>query len=168
MLLAGDEFGNSQQGNNNAYAQDNETGWLDWSGLVDDPDFVDQVRELIHLRKENPLLRLPRYVHGPLDLDGTITTIDWINQQGHTKQGSEWADSRAFSKVISQTAVNGRESAVAILVNAHDHETHMRLTRTNLRHEWRIAFCSAGDVLEFEAGGTVLMSGHTIALLLRG
>ncbi len=40
MLLAGDEFGNSQAGNNNAYAQDNETGWLDWSGIDDDPEFL--------------------------------------------------------------------------------------------------------------------------------
>jgi glycogen operon protein len=168
MLLAGDEVGNSQQGNNNAYAQDNETGWVDWSGLGDDPEFVDQVRELIHLRKENPLLRLPQYVHGPLELDSGITKIDWINQQGQTKQGSEWADSRAFSKIISHVAKSGGETAVAILVNAHDHEAHMRLARTNVRRDWRVAFCSAGDVLEFEEAGTVLMPAHSIALLLAG
>ena len=69
MLLAGDEFGNSQGGNNNAYAQDNETGWLDWSGLADDPEFVQRVRELIHLRREWPLLRLPEYVHGETGRD---------------------------------------------------------------------------------------------------
>ena len=44
----------------------------------------------------------------------------------------------------------------------------MRLSRKALLREWRIAFCSAGDVLEFEDGGTVLMPGHTIALLLSG
>ena len=168
MLLAGDEIGNSQRGNNNAYAQDNETGWLDWSGLDDDPEFVDQVRELIHLRKENPLLRLPQYVHGPQELDGGMTKIDWINQEGQAKQGSEWADSRAFSKVISHVSKGGGESGVAILVNAHDQSAHMRLTRTNIRREWRVAFCSAGDVLEFEAVGTVLMPPHSIALLLSG
>ena len=168
MLLAGDELGNSQQGNNNAYAKDNETGWVDWAGLEKDPEFIDQVRELIHLRRENPLLRLPYYVHGPLEADGGMTRIDWINQQGQTKQGSEWADSRAFSKVITHIASSGRESAIAILVNAHDHAAHMRLSRRELLRDWRIAFCSAGDVLEFEDGGTVLMPGHTIALLLRG
>ena len=52
LLLAGDEFGNSQQGNNNAYAQDNEIGWLDWSGLDDEPLFVELARELIWLRRE--------------------------------------------------------------------------------------------------------------------
>jgi hypothetical protein len=44
----------------------------------------------------------------------------------------------------------------------------MRLTRKKLHHEWRIAFCSAGDVLEFEEAGTVLMPALAIALLLRG
>jgi glycogen operon protein len=56
MLLAGDEFGNSQHGNNNAYAQDNETGWLDWSGLAGDAQFATRVRELIRLRRDLPLL----------------------------------------------------------------------------------------------------------------
>jgi pullulanase/glycogen debranching enzyme len=54
MLLAGDEFGNSQGGNNNAYAQDNETGWLDWHRLGEDPAFTEQVRMLIRLRGELP------------------------------------------------------------------------------------------------------------------
>ncbi|MBT8107967.1 MAG: glycogen debranching protein GlgX [Gammaproteobacteria bacterium] len=166
LLLAGDEFGNSQQGNNNAYAQDNETGWLDWSGIEADPDFVDQVRELVHLRRENPLLRLQQYVHGTLQRGDDVVRIDWINQQGDAKQGSEWADSRAFTKVITQLRKDGRESAVAILLNAHHHEAHMRLSRSTLRKEWRIAFCSATEDIEFEDERTVLMPGQSIALLL--
>ncbi|MDA0705372.1 MAG: glycogen debranching protein GlgX [Proteobacteria bacterium] len=47
LLLAGDEFGNSQHGNNNAYAQDNATGWLDWEPMNRDPDFTEQVRALV-------------------------------------------------------------------------------------------------------------------------
>jgi glycogen operon protein len=168
LLLGGDEFGNSQHGNNNAYAQDNETGWIDWAGLDADPEFVEQVRELIHLRLENPLLRLPQYVHGTLALNDGVVSIDWINQQGNVKQGSEWADSRALTKVISSTRRDGRKAAVAILVNAHDDAALMRLSRDNRRNEWRVAFCSAGDVLEFEEAGTVLMPAHSIALLLSG
>ena len=87
MILAGDEFGNSQNGNNNAYAQDNETGWLDWSGLETDPQFTEQVRELIWLRREIPLLRLQQYVHGTLELPDGSVRVDWINQEGDTKQG---------------------------------------------------------------------------------
>ena len=61
MLLAGDEFGQSQQGNNNAYAQDNETTWLDWSLMDDDPDFTATVKALIGLRKDLPALRRSTY-----------------------------------------------------------------------------------------------------------
>ena len=61
MLLAGDEFGQTQLGNNNAYAQDNETAWLDWSLLDDDPGFVEAVRDLVRLRSELPGLRQPAY-----------------------------------------------------------------------------------------------------------
>jgi glycogen operon protein len=166
LLLAGDEFGNSQQGNNNAYAQDNETAWLDWSDLDADPDFADQVRELVMLRRETPLLRLREYVHGTLDLDDAVVSIDWINQRGDAKQAPEWADSRAFTKVISRSGRDGRESAVAILVNAHDHAAHMRLSRSAKKRDWRVAFCSATAGIEFEDDRTVLMPAHSIALLL--
>ena len=168
MLLGGDEVGNSQLGNNNAYAQDNDTGWVDWSGLDEDPEFVDQVRELIYLRRENPLLRLPQYAHGTLHLEDGVVSIDWINQRGDAKQSTEWAESRAFAKVISRVGADGTEASVAIFVNAHDHAAHMRLTRTGRAREWRVAFCSAGDKLEFEDSGTVLMPGQAIALLLSG
>jgi len=166
LLLAGDEFGNSQHGNNNAYAQDNETGWLDWSGLERDPDFAEQVRKLISLRREIPLLRLSQYVHGTLHGDDGDVTIDWINQRGDVKHSSEWADSRAFTKVITRKAADGSMSVVAILLNAHDHAAHMRLSRSAGSQAWQVAFCSAAGDLEFEDEQTVLMPARSIALLL--
>jgi glycogen operon protein len=77
MLLAGDEFGNSQQGNNNAYAQDNETAWLDWSLIDSDPDFVDQVRKLIQLRHEHPALGKSKYAHANYEYDDeSVSLVD--------------------------------------------------------------------------------------------
>lgn len=167
MLLAGDEFGNSQLGNNNAYAQDNETGWVDWSGLDDDPEFTAQVRELIWLRRETPLLRVPQYVHGSLALpEGTIR-IDWINQDGDTKQGTEWAGSRAFTKEISCSNRDGSETAIAILVNAHDCPATMSLARSDWIREWRNVFCSATDGPQLQGARQVIMSALSIALLVR-
>lgn len=57
MFLAGDEFGNSQSGNNNAYCQDNEISWLNWEQLEQNRPFFDFVRQLIALRKAHPALR---------------------------------------------------------------------------------------------------------------
>ncbi|MBT8104334.1 MAG: glycogen debranching protein GlgX [Woeseiaceae bacterium] len=168
LLLAGDEFGNSQQGNNNAYAQDNETGWLDWSGREADSQFVALTTKLIRLRKETPLLRLPAYVHETLELDGDRIRIDWINQKGDRKQAPEWADSRAFTKIITRSGADGDESAVAILVNAHDHSAHMRLSEIGKRHQWHVAFRSSSKKVEFEDEMTLLVPGRSIALLLTG
>ena len=65
MLLAGDEFGRSQGGNNNAYCQDNEVSWLDWSGIgADGADLQAFVRRLLALRRDHPVLRRPRFLHG--------------------------------------------------------------------------------------------------------
>lgn len=58
VILAGDEFGNSQNGNNNCYCQDNETGWVDWRGLTKNSDIFDFTRELIAFRKKHTILHL--------------------------------------------------------------------------------------------------------------
>ncbi|MGB5690782.1 MAG: glycogen debranching protein GlgX [Woeseiaceae bacterium] len=166
MVLSGDEFGNSQNGNNNAYAQDNPTGWLDWSGLETDPEFTEQVRELIWLRREIPLLRLRQYVHGTLQLPDGSVRIDWINQEGDTKRGTEWAHSRAFTKVITRVHQDGGESKIAILINAHDHDAEMRLSRGGVKNDWRVVFCSAEEGFELNGGRTAAMPKQSIVLLV--
>ncbi len=168
MLLAGDEFGNSQQGNNNAYAQDNETGWLDWSGLDNEALFNKLVCQLVRLRRENPLLRLPQYVHGSLEVPEGVVRVDWINQFGDTKQEAEWAHSRAFTKIIELARHDGTASAVAILINAHEHEAEMRLSRGEANHEWRVAFCSARQNPELDEPLKVMVPAQSIALLISG
>jgi isoamylase len=64
MILAGDEFLRTQQGNNNAWCQDNEISWVNWRLAEDNKDFLRFVRELIHLRKRHPALRRRRFFNG--------------------------------------------------------------------------------------------------------
>ncbi|MBV0911761.1 glycogen debranching protein GlgX [Rhodobacteraceae bacterium ASV31] len=88
MLLAGDEFGNSQGGNNNAYAQDNETGWLDWS----DPDdaLTDFVAKLTRIRREHPVLRQRLFLHSrPRRKDG-IPDVVWRLPDGTAPEPRDW------------------------------------------------------------------------------
>ena len=68
MLLAGDEMGRTQRGNNNTYCQDNETSWIDWAAA--DTDLLSFARRLIALRRDNPVLRQGQYLHGQLRPDG--------------------------------------------------------------------------------------------------
>ncbi len=131
MLLAGDEAGNSQDGNNNAYAQDNETGWVDWSGLDSDPDFAEQVRAMLRLRREHPLLRQPEYLHGHYAEGSTDRDIDWYHPEGRPMRESDWAVGQAVLKLLTGPAGSGdfgdSVHRVAIVINGHDREVEFHL-----------------------------------------
>lgn len=165
MLLAGDEFGNSQQGNNNAYAQDNETGWLDWSGLADDPEFTDAVRDLIWLRRETALLRINDYVHDSLAVaDGSIE-IRWINADGEIKRDHEWYESKVFTLLITARSDDDTDSSLAIAINSYHEAVTLRLPAT--ARPWRISFSSSGDDDALENGRQLTLGGRSVALLQR-
>ncbi|MEL7186118.1 MAG: glycogen debranching enzyme GlgX, partial [Pseudomonadota bacterium] len=159
MLLAGDEFGHSQAGNNNAYAQDNETTWLNWGLIEEDPGFLDDVKKLIHLRRSTPLLRIDQHVHGS-DEDSAIR-FEWINAAGAMKQSEEWAGSRAFTVFIAQGA-----QAAAIVINGLEAAMDVRLPEPE-RH-WSVAFTSSELPNDDVPTGVLPMQGYSIALLLSG
>lgn len=116
MLLAGDEFGHSQQGNNNAYAQDNETTWLDWDALTLDPDFTEQVGEWVRLRQREPLLRPTKYLHGETGPDG-LPNILWLHPEGRAMDEHDWASAQAFGKLLG-SADDAVTRILAVLFNA--------------------------------------------------
>ena len=87
MLLAGDELGNSQLGNNNAYCQDNSLGWVDWAGK--DKGFHRFVEQLIELRAAHPVLRQARFLHGDVrESDGKRDAV-WFDESGNRP---DWHD----------------------------------------------------------------------------
>lgn len=96
MLLAGDELGHTQKGNNNAYCQDNELTWLDWSMTEESRELLIFVQRLIRLRSEHPVLRRPRYLHGR-DKSATTGLIDtqWIAPSGKEMSQKNWHAHRA-------------------------------------------------------------------------
>ena len=88
MLLAGDELGNSQLGNNNAYCQDNPVGWLDWAGQDDDTQTL--VAALLRLRSSEPLLRHPHWFAGAQQSEHA--RVRWDSPQGAEMQAPDWHD----------------------------------------------------------------------------
>ena len=165
MLLAGDEFGNSQGGNNNAYAQDNETGWLDWSGLDDDPDFVMDVRELIHLRKEWPLLRLPEYIHGETEIGSSSVHIDWLNADGLEMNEDDWSGPAPFKVMFAESARDGVKSRLAVLFNNGDDSVEFRLPNGAPGQPWRVAW-SADDARVADDGVSFTAPARSICFLV--
>lgn len=90
MLLAGDELGHSQKGNNNAYAQDNETSWIDWRDI--DAEFLDFTRAMIAFRKAHPILRQKRFLHSrERALDGR-EDLFWWREDGQPMTEADWVD----------------------------------------------------------------------------
>lgn len=97
MLLAGDEFGRSQNGNNNAYCQDNEINWLNWNHIsAEEQEFREFVRRLIDLRRNHPVLRRARFLHGnQLSKTTQLRDIEWISPGGGPLSDQQWQEPKA-------------------------------------------------------------------------
>lgn len=89
MLLAGDELGNGQDGNNNAYAQDNPTGWITWDGAED--DLTAFATRLVALRRNHPVLRQSHFLHSATRADGQRDVI-WRRPDGMEPTPADWHD----------------------------------------------------------------------------
>ncbi len=124
MLLAGDEIGNSQDGNNNAYCQDNATGWINWEDA--DQDFLSFARALIAFRKEHPILSQKRFLHSVERLNDGKEDLFWWHPSGRPMQEHDWH--AATNKVLCAELrmASGtpdfaeREDALFLVFNAGD------------------------------------------------
>ena len=124
MLLAGDEIGRTQNGNNNAYCQDNELSWIDWSplGTAEGHLLSDFVRRLTAARRHYPLLRARRFLHGEVEVAEGIPDIDWFDERGVHLSEEDWnnADGRALVMRRARRRKDGALEVVTMLTNAAD------------------------------------------------
>jgi isoamylase len=131
MLLAGDEIDRTQQGNNNAYCQDNEISWVDWGERAEKSEaLLVFLRRLIAFRKAHPILRRMRFLHGRETSAGGIKDITWYAPQGTEKTTQQWQDvlARCIGVLLNGQAnpAIGRDGlAIAddlllILMNSHN------------------------------------------------
>jgi glycogen operon protein len=120
MILAGDEIGNSQGGNNNAYAQDNPTGWVDWAGA--DPMLAAFAARLAALRASHPVLRQRRFLHARPRGQGGLPDVIWRRADGTPPRPEDWHDA-AFRCLcvelrMAAEAREGGDDAVFAAFNA--------------------------------------------------
>ncbi|MGD1859219.1 MAG: glycogen debranching protein GlgX [Leptolyngbyaceae cyanobacterium] len=106
MLLGGDEFGRSQQGNNNTYCQDNELAWLDWQLQPDQQDSLAFVQRLITFRQAHPVFRRRNWFQGREIHGSGISDIGWFNTDGTEVSDEDWQEAEA--KTIG-VFLNGEE-----------------------------------------------------------
>jgi isoamylase len=122
MMLAGDELGNSQQGNNNAYCQDNELSWVNWPDR-DDP-FFSFCKQAIAFRKAHPILSQSRFLHSRQRRYDGESDLFWRRVDGSSMQQSDWDDNTTGIIIAELRTAAGspeyvhREGAMLIVLNS--------------------------------------------------
>ncbi|MEM7023232.1 MAG: glycogen debranching enzyme GlgX, partial [Pseudomonadota bacterium] len=160
LLLAGDEFGRTQNGNNNAYCQDNEISWFDWDAIGPKEDELQAfVSYLIELRGRHPVLRRPRFLHGRDVCEQGIKDITWLTSTGEEKTDEKWQMAHARSIGVM---LNGRaghyvtadgapadDDILLMLLNAYDDVVRFVLPAVPDGERWRRLL----DTFDPAAGG---------------
>ena len=137
MLLAGDELGRTQRGNNNAYCQDNEISWVDWK--LDDRRraLLELTKRLIRMRHQHAVLQRPRFLTGDYVWDSTAKDIAWLRPDGEEMTPEDWQrpwiSSFAFAlggdalKTLDERGERLLDDGLLALVNAHHEPVTFRL-----------------------------------------
>jgi isoamylase len=92
MILAGDEFGRTQNGNNNAYCQDSDISWLNWGVQAKGAGLLQFTQKLAALRHRYPILRRTRFLTGEYNEELGVKDLTWVNASGSEMEGSDWED----------------------------------------------------------------------------
>jgi glycogen operon protein len=131
MLTAGDEVLRTQRGNNNAYCQDNDVSWVDWSFAPAARAMLRFTREMIALRKRHPSLRRPRFLNG--HSPGTPAEVQWY---GETLAAPDWEDAGASVLCFTLAGVEPQEPALHVMINMARTERRLPLPDPVAR-SWR-------------------------------
>jgi isoamylase len=127
MLLAGDESARTQQGNNNAYCQDNDVSWVDWDVSESGRALTRFVQNLTRLRHQYPILRRERFLTGEFNEALGVKDVTWINASGAEMRADDWSDGnmRCFGMLMDGQAQptgigrRGEDATMLMVLNAH-------------------------------------------------
>ncbi|CCE03311.1 glycosyl hydrolase (glycogen debranching enzyme) (fragment) [Bradyrhizobium sp. STM 3809] len=136
LLLAGDEVGNSQGGNNNAYCQDNEVGWVDWSGMGrEGDDLIDFIAHMTELRRRFGQIRARRWLDGRRS-DGSFGVL-WLTPSAEEMTQTDWTfpDGRFLAYVLAP--VEQEQAPIFIVLNAAPEEIGFKLPKLAEYRTWQ-------------------------------
>lgn len=168
MLLAGDEFGQTLRGNNNAYCQDNDISWLDWK-LLDTSagqKLCEFTARLIALRKSTPLLQGHYFQHANIEIAPGVTDVFWFDDKGVELQGKAWH--RGDNHLGMQRCHKQDDGFVAftiLLVNADQQDYHYRLPLSQLEYAVQLDTADADAATHTIKDGELILRGGSSVLL---
>ncbi|BBX13257.1 glycogen operon protein GlgX homolog [Mycobacterium novum] len=154
MIAHGDEIGRTQHGNNNAYCQDSELAWMDWSLVQTNADLLDFTRRVTQLRKDHPVFRRRRFFEGlPARHGDEVGDIAWFTPAGQEMNQDDW-DS-GFDKcimvflngeAIREPDVRGQrivDDSFLLCFNAHQDEVEFAVPGGDYAQEWSVELDTA-------------------------
>ena len=179
MLLAGDETGRTQRGNNNAYCQDNEISWMSWNRETEDRELLSFVSELIKFRNSHPCFRRRSFFQGPRVKGTGVKDIVWLTPDGREMTDEEWrqSDARCLGLYLQGDATNedddrGRpviDDDFVLLLNSHHEPIPFLLPRLGDRDAWQVVLDTAradGDALH-QGAEQFPLQARSLTLLTR-
>jgi len=177
MLLSGDEFGQTQQGNNNAYCQDNEIAWLDWTEDAERRSLRDFVQRLVALRRQHPTFRRRAFFEGrPIGESGAKDLL-WLRPDGAEMTPDDWNDpnARCLGMLISGDGIQDlgprgeaiRDDDFLLLLNAHHDDLPFVLPDADARPWQRVLDSADPDIPPAAAESPCLLHCRSIVLLQR-
>ena len=181
LLMAGDEFGNSQDGNNNAYCQDNEISWTNWHLDKGRKELLAFVSKLIHLRLDHPVLHRRRFFTGrePGDDSNMIPQVEWFDHTGSIMDMDDWQNTHAFSMMIY---LNGSDipevdwygnrmvdNDFILIFNAHYEPIMFTLPDERYGRKWQLVVDTHNPnepALSYEAGFMITAQSRSFLMLM--
>ena len=182
MLLAGDELGRTQRGNNNAYCQDNEISWVDWNVGEQERTLLAFVERMIRLRHRHPVFRRRDFFQGRPIHGSDAKDVLWLTADGREMSDEEWNqhNARALGVFLSGEALTEtdrrgqplRDEDFLILFNAHHEAVPFRLPQLDAATRWLVLLDTAleGGLARdgaYDAGAEYPLQGRALALLQR-
>ncbi len=180
MLSHGDELGRTQDGNNNAYCQDNEISWVDWDLDEGQQQLLAFTRAVVHLRKEHPVFRRRRFFAGSADHGGEseLGDIAWFTPGGEHMDEGDWDNGHAKTLMVflngsaipapDRRGLTVLDDSFLVMFNAHHEPVNFTLPDEEYGASW-IPEINTGDQdvepEEFEPGWQVQVSPRSIVVL---
>jgi glycogen operon protein len=184
MILGGDEMGRTQSGNNNAYCQDNEISWVDWSLRDENLALLGFTRRLMDFRREHPVFRRRKWFHGRNIRGEDVADIGWFNPDGNEMTQEQWQE--GFAKSVG-VFLNGEDlhwldphgepvvdDSFLLLFNAHAEEIAFTLPVKEWGEAWSVILDTNDppvldeDARPYKAGDGVPVAERSIVILIRG
>ena len=155
MLVAGDELGRTQRGNNNAYCQDNDISWLDWNSV--DDSLIEFVRALVEIRRSHPVLQRRRFFQGVHVRGSEFKDLAWFRPDGEEMTRIDWdAMGRAVGYLLGGDAILGLDErgrpiegdSLLVLINGERTPTSFRLPAIEWGATWEKLIDTASDATQ--------------------